>query len=223
MEKLNIFLAGDSTMANYPKNEAPMAGWGQMLQDLFTEEVKVYNFAKCGASTNTFIEIGYLNIIHDFLKPNDYLFVQFGHNDQKVFGTQPFTTYQSNLTEFVNSAREKGATPVLLPSVHRRNFDDTGKVINTLGDYPSAVMQLAEKLDVPLINLWSKTEKLYQSLGPEGSKQLFVWFKENEHPNYPNGIQENTHFCEQGALQIAKLVLEGVKELQLPIASFIKE
>ncbi|SDM43733.1 rhamnogalacturonan acetylesterase [Bacillus sp. OK048] len=219
---INIFLAGDSTVASCPRNEAPLAGWGQMFQSFFTEEIRVHNFAKGGASTNTFIEIGYLGIILDFIQPNDYLFIQFGHNDQKSFGTEPFTTYQSNLAEYINGARERGAIPILITSVHRRNFDENNCLVNTLGDYPKAMIQLAEKLDVQLINLLEKTEKLYQSLGPEGSKQLFTWFAANESPNYPDGIQDNTHFCEHGAREVGKLVIEGIKELQLPLVPFIK-
>jgi lysophospholipase L1-like esterase len=219
----NIFLAGDSTVASCPRNEAPMAGWGQEFLSFFSEDIKVHNFAKGGASTNTFIEIGYLGIILEFIQHNDYLFIQFGHNDQKSFGTQPYTTYQSYLTEYVQGARDKGAIPILVTSVHRRNFDEEGRLVNTLGDYPKSMMQLAENLDVQLINLWEKTEKLYQSLGPEGSKQLFTWFSANENPNYPDGIQDNTHFCEHGAKEVGKLVIEGIKELQLPITQFIKE
>jgi lysophospholipase L1-like esterase len=222
MLMINVFLAGDSTVACCPRNEAPMAGWGQVFQSFFTEEINVHNFAKGGASTNTFIEIGYLDIILDFIQHNDYLFIQFGHNDQKSFGTQPFTTYQSNLMEYVNGARKKGAIPILVTSVHRRNFDEEGRVVNTLGDYPISMIQLAEKMDVQLINLWEKTEKLYQKLGPEGSKQLFTMFEANEHPNYPDGIEDNTHFCDHGAREVGKLVIEGIKELKLPIVPFIK-
>lgn len=222
IKPIHIFLAGDSTVASCPRNEAPMAGWGQMFQSFFTEGVKIHNFAKGGASTNTFIEIGYLDIILEFIQPNDYLFIQFGHNDQKSFGTEPFTTYQSYLTEYINGARAKGAVPILVTSVHRRNFDEQGQLVNTLGDYPVSMIQVAEKLDVHFINLWEKTEKLYQTLGVQGSKQLFTQFAPNEHPNYPDGIEDNTHFCEHGAMEVGKLVIQGIKELQLPIISFIK-
>jgi lysophospholipase L1-like esterase len=126
------------------------------------------------------------------------------------------------LTKYITGAREKGAIPVLVTSVHRRNFDNTGKVVNSLGDYPNSVIQLAQKLDVPLINLWEKTGKLYESFGPEASKQLFVWFKPNENENYPDGIEDNTHFCQYGAEKIAELVIEGIKELQPSITKFIK-
>ncbi|WP_246040270.1 GDSL-type esterase/lipase family protein [Ectobacillus funiculus] len=119
------------------------------------------------------------------IRPNDYLFIQFGHNDQKTYGTEPFTTYQSCLTQYITGAREKGAIPVLVTSVHRRSFDSEGKLVNTLGDYPEAMKQLAALSNVPLLDLWSKTEGFYQSLGVEGSKRLFVWFEPDKHPNYP--------------------------------------
>lgn len=220
---VNIFLAGDSTAASYPLQEAPMAGWGQALQSLFTDDVKVHNHAKCGASTNTFIEEGRLETILKSIQPGDYLFIQFGHNDQKPFVTEAFTTYQSYLTEYIKGARGKGASPILITSVNRRQFDEKAELVHSLGDYPQSMIQLAEKLEVQLIDLLSKTRKLYESLGVEGSKQLFTWLEPNVHPNYPEGIQDNTHFCEHGASEVAKLVIEGIKELQLPIKDFIKE
>ena len=220
---VQIYLAGDSTVASCPPHEAPMAGWGQVFQSFFTEDVKVHNLAKGGASTNSFIEEGILKTILESIQPGDYLFIQFGHNDQKPYGTEAFTTYQSYLTKYIKGAREKGAVPILITSVHRRKFDENNSLVNTLGDYPNSMTRLAEKEDVQLIDLWSKTAKLYQSLGVEGSKQLFTWFDANEHPNYPDGIQDNTHFCETGAREVGKLVIEGIKELQLPIVSFIKE
>ncbi|WP_299090778.1 rhamnogalacturonan acetylesterase [uncultured Metabacillus sp.] len=219
--KHSIYLAGDSTVANCPEHEAPMAGWGQVFQSFFTENVVVYNEAKGGRSSNSFIEEGRLKSILDRIQPNDYLFI-LGHNDQKSFGTEPYTTYQTFLSQYITGAREKDAHPILLTSVHRRKFDQNGQIENTLGDYPRAMMQLAERLDVPYIDLWSKTKRLYEALGKEGSRSLFTMFPPNVHPNYPDGIEDNTHFCENGAYEIAKLVIEGIKELQLPIAAYIK-
>jgi len=220
---VQIFLAGDSTVANCPPHEAPMAGWGQVFQSFFTDEVKVHNHAKGGASTNSFIEEGRLETILESIQPGDYLFIQFGHNDQKPYGTEAFTTYQSYLTGYIKGAREKGATPILITSVNRRHFDEKDNLVHSLGDYPQSMIQLAERLEVQLIDLLVKTTELYESLGVEGSKQLFTWFEPNVHPNYPEGIQDNTHFCEHGASEVAKLVIEGIKELQLPINDFIKE
>lgn len=217
-KQIQLFLAGDSTVASCPKHEAPMAGWGQVFQSFFSDDVNVHNKAMGGRSSNSFIEEGRLTEILKKIRQNDYLFIQFGHNDQKSYGTQPFSTYPFYLTQYITGAREAGAIPVLITPVHRRKFGENGKLQNTLGDYPAAMAELAERLKVPLIDLWSKTKVLYESLGPEESKALFVWFEADEHPNYPDGIKDDTHFCEAGAMEVGKLVIEGIKELELPLA-----
>jgi lysophospholipase L1-like esterase len=199
-----------------------MAGWGQVLQDQFTDGVRVHNEARGGRSSNSFIEEGMLAAILERIQPGDYLFIQFGHNDQKSYGTQPFTSYQSFLAQYIAGAREKGAQPVLITSVNRRKFDRNGKLAATLGDYPLAMRQLAKKLEVPLIDLWAKTKLLYEACGPEESKRLFVWLEEGEHPNYPAGVQDDTHFSEYGAREVSRLVIEGIRELKLPLAVHIK-
>jgi len=224
MEKsYTIYLAGDSTVANCPSHESPMAGWGQTFHEFFQGNILIINKAMGGRSSNSFIEEGRLEAILNEIQPNDFLFIQFGHNDQKSYGTEPFTTFQSNLMEYITGARAKGAYPILITPVHRRKFNDEGRLENTLGEYPEAMMQLAEKLDVPLIDLWSKTRKLYEELGVEGSKKLFTIFAPNEQPNYPDGIIDNTHFSEHGAKEVGKLVIDGIRELQLPIAEYVSE
>jgi lysophospholipase L1-like esterase len=220
-KQVQLFLAGDSTVASCPEHEAPMAGWGQVFQSFFSNDVIVQNMAMGGRSSNSFIEEGRLTDILGKIKQDDYLLIQFGHNDQKSYGTQPFSTYQSYLTQYITGAREAGAIPVLITPVHRRKFGEDGKLQNTLGDYPKAMAELAERFEVPLIDLWSKTKILYESLGPEDSKSLFVWFKAGEHLNYPQGIQDDTHFCEAGAYEVGELVIEGIKELDLPLAVHI--
>jgi lysophospholipase L1-like esterase len=219
---VQLFLAGDSTVAACPEHEFPMAGWGQVLQELFTDGVRVHNEARGGRSSNSFVEEGRLASILARIQPGDYLFIQFGHNDQKSYGTQPFTSYQSYLTQYIEGARGKGAHPVLITSVNRRKFDENGKLEETLGDYPEAVRQLAKRISVPVIDLWAKTKLLYEACGPEGSKRLFVWLEDGEHPNYPAGIQDDTHFCEDGAREVSRLVIEGIKELELPLLVHIK-
>ena len=221
-ESYTIYLAGDSTVASCPSHEAPMAGWGQTFHEYFSENVLIINKAMGGRSSNSFIEEGRLEAILNEMKPNDYLFIQFGHNDQKSYGTEPYSTFQASLTEYIVGARAKGAIPILITPVHRRRFDEEGKLENSLGEYPNAMMQLAEKHDVPLIDLWSKTRELYEKLGIEGSKRLFTIFAPNEQANYPNGIEDNTHFCEHGAKEVGKLVIEGIIELQLPIARYVR-
>ncbi|MBU7591553.1 rhamnogalacturonan acetylesterase [Metabacillus halosaccharovorans] len=224
MEKsYTIYLAGDSTVANCPNHEAPMAGWGQTFHEFFQKNILIINKAMGGRSSNSFIEEGRLEAIMNEIQPDDFLFIQFGHNDQKSYGTEPYTTFQSNLTEYITGARTKGAYPILITPVHRRKFNEDGILENTLGEYPEAMMDLAEKLDVPLIDLWSKTRKLYEELGVEGSKKLFTIFAPNEQPNYPDGIIDNTHFSEHGAKEVARLVIEGIRDLRLPIEKYICE
>ncbi|MFS0636216.1 rhamnogalacturonan acetylesterase [Mesobacillus foraminis] len=211
---IRIFIAGDSTAATYSEEAAPMAGWGQFLGSFFSD-VYVINKAMCGRSSNSFIEEGRLEEILHAILPGDFLFIQFGHNDQKDFGTKPFTTYPFYLEQYINGAREKGAFPVLLTSVQRRSFDEGGRIVNTLGDYPASMTDLAGKLDVPLIDLWSETKVLYESFGPESSKQLFVWLNPGEHPNYPDGVQDNTHFSQFGAKKVAMLVQRHIRDKAL--------
>ncbi|PSA89917.1 rhamnogalacturonan acetylesterase [Bacillus atrophaeus] len=219
MEKqIQVFLAGDSTVSDCPPHEAPMAGWGQVLGRLFSQDVKVQNHAKGGASTNSFVEEGRLQAISEKISLGDYLFVQFGHNDQKPRGTEPYSTYQQYLRQFAETARGKGAVPVFVTSVQRRRFDADGRIEHTLGEYPEAMRALASELDVPVIDLLLKTKALYEAYGVEESKRLFVWFEPNEHPNYPEGIQDNTHFSEEGALEVAKLVAEGIAECKLTLS-----
>ncbi|PAK40485.1 rhamnogalacturonan acetylesterase [Bacillus licheniformis] len=219
--KVTVYLAGDSTVADCPPHEAPMAGWGQMLPLFFSDEAGVVNMAKGGASSNSFIDEGRLDDITERLAPGDYVLIQFGHNDQKPYGTDPYTTYQEHLVRYVEAVREKQATPVLITSAERRRFDQNGKPADTLGDFPKAMKALADSFDVPLIDLWSKTKALYESLGIEGSKRLFVHFQPHEHPHYPNGIEDNTHFSEAGARQVARLVTEGIRELGLPLSAYL--
>ncbi|WFA06604.1 rhamnogalacturonan acetylesterase [Bacillus sp. HSf4] len=220
--KVTVFLAGDSTVAECPPHEAPMAGWGQAFPLFFTDEARIVNLAKGGASSNRFITEGRLADIAGRLTAGDYVLIQFGHNDQKPYGTDPFTSYQDNLFRYVETVRAKAAFPVLVTSVQRRHFDESGVIVNTLGDFPKAMLELARRLEVPHIDLWSKTKALYESFGVEGSKQLFVHFQPDEHPHYPGGIEDNTHFSAYGARQVAKLVTEGIKELGLPLSAYLQ-
>lgn len=220
-KKIQVFLAGDSTVANYPDHQAPMAGWGQLIGTYFSNDVSVCNEARCGKSSKSFVEEGRLQKILDGIQSGDYLLVQFGHNDNKPRGTLPFTTFQQYLTQYIDGAREKGALPVLVTPVQRRRFDDNGLLVPTHGEYPEAIFQLARQKEVPVIDLLERTEKLYLSLGIEGSKRLFVWFQPNEHPNYPEGVLDNTHFHEFGADLVAQLVIDEIRKLQLPLAKHI--
>lgn len=218
----NVFLAGDSTMCDYPADVAPRAGWGQKLGEFLKKEVVVYNDAVSGRSSKSFIHEGRLEQIAARMSAGDYLLVQFGHNDEKLDEerhTDPFTTYKSYLKRYIEAAVSKGAIPVFITPVQRRSFDEQGDLQDTHGEYPQAMKQLAEEYKVRLIDLGLKSKLLLEQLGPELSKRLFLWLEPGEHANYPGGVRDDTHFCAYGAEVIAKLVVEGLLEHGIPLVN----
>lgn len=214
-----IYIAGDSTAATYPEKRAPRAGWGQMLDPFFDEDIRVINKAKSGRSSKSFIAEGRLDDILSEIQPNDYLFIQFGHNDAKTNSperyTEPFSTYKHYLKQYIDGARDKGAIPVLLTPVERRSFSNDGKISASHGDYPEAMKELAAEENVPLLDLTKRTTVLYNQLGPVATKHLFMWLEAGRYPYYPEGESDNVHFQEEGARKIADLVIEGIEESEL--------
>ncbi|MCY8092585.1 rhamnogalacturonan acetylesterase [Bacillus haynesii] len=219
MQDIQLFLAGDSTVCDYDGGRAPRAGWGQKIDAFLSDGVLIRNEAASGRSSRSFIEEGRLERIMTQIRSGDYLFVQFGHNDQKLDDryTEPYTTYKQHLRRYIDDARLKKANPVLITPVQRRSFESDGRFKNTHGDYPDAMIQLAEELRVPLIDLAFKSRQLLESMGQEASKKLFLWLEPGEHPNYPDGARDDTHFCDFGANEIAKLVAQGIKEAGIPL------
>ncbi|WNQ09499.1 GDSL-type esterase/lipase family protein [Paenibacillus aurantius] len=221
-----IFLAGDSTVTDQPADGYPYAGWGQMLPQFVKADAAVANYALSGRSSKSFIREGHLDAIWSRMKPWDYLLIQFGHNDQK-YGeeryTEPFTTYKETLKIYLDGARERQAFPILVTPVERRFFEEDGTLRDTHGNYLTAVRELAEEEKVPLLDLAARSRELYERLGPEGSKSLFMWLAPGEFLNFPDGTEDNTHFQEQGAIQIAKLAADGLKELRIqPLNLYLK-
>jgi lysophospholipase L1-like esterase len=217
-EQITVFLAGDSTVTDGSPEGNPFCGWGQMLPSFFRHDVAVANHATGGRSSKSFIGEGRLAPIAEELKEGDFLFIQFGHNDQKTDETRhtdPSTTYPEYLSKYIEAARAKKATPVLVTSVHRRYFDEAGKLKDSHGAYLDAVRQLAEKEGIPLIDLAEKSKRLFEEIGPEGTKSMFLWGHRGEWMNYSGGVRDNTHFQEQGGLKIAGLVVEGIRENNL--------
>jgi lysophospholipase L1-like esterase len=212
---------GDSTMAIKDADKYPETGWGVPFATLFKPSVRVRNMAKNGRSTRSFIDEGRWQEIYNQLKSGDYLFIQFGHNDEKVnkpkVGTD-IATFKANLSMFVEKAREKGAEPVLLTSIARRNFEQ-GVLVDTHKGYPAATREVADSLQVPLIDLTEKTNRLLTKLGERKSEKLFLHLKPGN-KNYPEGVVDNTHLNKEGAMTVAKLAVEGIKELKL---SLVKE
>jgi lysophospholipase L1-like esterase len=225
-KRITIHMIGDSTMANKPNPEKnPERGWGQALPSFFSDRVEVRNHAVNGRSTRSFIREGRWDSVRVELKKGDYVFIQFGHNDGKTTDstryTNPYTGYRRNLIRYVNESRDKGAIPVLFTPITRRNFNPSGVLEDTHGAYPHVMREVAKELKVPLVDLQLKSEDLVLSLGPEKSKELYLWVSPGAYEIYPEGKQDNTHFTEKGATEMAKLAVEGLKELKIDIIKYL--
>jgi lysophospholipase L1-like esterase len=216
-----IFLIGDSTMSEKPLVDNPEHGWGQVFPLFFNENVKIFNHAKNGRSTKSYIDQGLWQIVVDRLQPGDYLFIQFGHNDAKKEDSLRYTparpTYKNNLIQFIRETREKKAIPILLTPIVRRDFKE-GQFVGTHGEYPAVVKEVATEEHVLLIDMFEKSKRLVSELGDEQSKMLYLaGVKKNEFRLW-NGKRDNTHFTRSGAIRMASLVAEGMRELRLPLA-----
>jgi lysophospholipase L1-like esterase len=224
--QVTVFLAGDSTCAAKQPDKRPETGWGEMLQQYFDPvKVKVDNRAMNGRSTKTFISEGRWQAIVDELKKGDYVFIQFGHNDESKEKGERYTPpedYRKNLIRFVQDVRAKNANPVLMTPVMRRKFDKDGNFVDTHGEYPDIVRYVAKEQNVPLIDMHRKSEAVVKRFGVEESRKLFLQLKPGENPNYPNGIEDNTHFNPLGAEEMAKLAVAGIKEDKLKLAKLLK-
>lgn len=218
-----IYTIGDSTMADKKPEVYPENGWCQALPGFFDSVVTVSNHAVNGQSTLSFINEGRWTAVSDSLKPGDFVFIQFGHNDQKDYDstryTTPFGTYQANLEKFVLETREKGATPILFTSIVRRKFGENRKLEDTHGDYPVATRKVAEKLGVPLIDLQKLTEDYVNKLGDALSKEVYLWTEPDE--KFPEGRKDDTHLSVKGAKAVAQLAMDECKKQNLPFVSHL--
>ncbi|GIM88242.1 hypothetical protein Ato02nite_000350 [Paractinoplanes toevensis] len=205
-----IFVAGDSTAATYATADVPRAGWGQALPAFLRPEIAVQNGALSGASSKSFADLGRLDLILAAIRPGDVLLVSFGHNDEKTEDparyTEPWTTFQDYLRLYLDGARAKRAQPILVTPVERRRFRADGTPYLSHGEYPDAMRALAESTGTPLIDLTALSFALWSTLGPEATKDYFLWLDPGEHPNYPDGVSDNTHFQAHGAIEVARLV-----------------
>lgn len=203
---MKILLAGDSTVANCPTHEFPMSGWGAHLAPLTYTWGAVFNFAKGGASTESFRDEGLWADLLDNAGPGDAVLIQFGHNDQKKQHLAARTGYAANLRAMVGEVRDRGAAAVLCTSVERRHFLDlpSSDVLDeSLEDYPEVVRELGLELAVPVVDLNAWTRRLYLRLGRDGSRELFCHFAPGQHAYWPGGLADNTHFSQQGAALVA--------------------
>jgi len=217
---VTIHLAGDSTMSIKRDEKRPETGWGEYLAQQFRPgAVVVDNRAMNGRSTRTFIEEGRWDALLEATKPGDVVLIQFGHNDQSVEKPDRYTPpadYTRNLQRFVADVRAKSATPVLLTPVARRRFDEEGRVVASHGEYPDLVRILAAREHVALIDMERRSTAVLQEAGAESSKALFLWLAPGEHVNYPQGVQDNTHFSLKGAQRMAREFAAAARESGLP-------
>jgi lysophospholipase L1-like esterase len=222
---ITVYTIGDSTMANKKAEVYPETGWGQVFQNCFDARVKVSNHAVNGRSTKSFLTEGRWKVVLDSLKKGDFVFIQFGHNDEKIdkplLYTDPQTTYQQNLEKYVSETRKKGATPILLTPIVRRKFDKAGKLVDTHGKYPEAVRVLASKLKVKFIDMQVLTLNLIEPMGDEPSKKIYLWTPPDQ--KFPEGRKDDTHLSVEGAKAFAGLVANEVAKMKVSLAKHVKD
>src|SRR4051812_28085872 len=215
---VTVYIAGDSTVTDQAGE--PYTGWGQMLPRFFSDRVVVANHAESGRALYSFRGERRLDKILSTIKPGDYLLIQFGHNDQKnkAPGSGPFTTYKADLEQYIAAARAKGATPVVVTPMYRRRFDRSGQLENSLGDFPAAARKVAGEQRVLLIDLHEMSGKVFQSLGADGSKRAFLHSPAGTFPGQDKPIKDDSHFSAYGAYELARCVVERIRQSDLPLA-----
>ena len=214
-KKIKLWLIGDSTMSVKEKKTWPETGWGMPFVYFWDSTVAVDNRAKNGRSSKSFRVENLWQPVFDNLQEGDYVFIQFGHNDESKDKGERYSApeeFKLNLLRYVAESRSKNAIPVLITPVARRKFDESGQVKESHGEYADLVKQVAAHNSVILIDLNEKSKELLQQLGPEASRYLFNYLTPGQHPNYPEGKQDDTHFSELGARKIAQLVLMEIKK-----------
>jgi lysophospholipase L1-like esterase len=211
---VTVFLAGDSTVNDQPWG--PFFGWGQMLPLFFQSSAAVSNHAESGLALHSFEGGRRLKKVQSMMQPGDYLFIQFGHNDQKdkSRGAGPFTSYKANLKRFIAAAREKGGLPVLVTPMERRRWVD-GRPGQTLTDFAEAVRQVGKEDAVAVIDLHAASLALYAALGEQGSKLAFVHHPANTFPSHKEALRDDTHHSAYGGYQLARCMAEAIRT-QLP-------
>lgn len=217
-----VFLCGNSTVVD--QTGEPWASWGQIIPAYFDSTISVSNHAESGESATSFLSKKRLDKVLSMAKPGDWIFIEFGHNDQKekTPGSGAWYNFSTNLKTFVDRARAAGLQPVFLTPTARRFFDENGKVVNTHGDYPEAMRKVARRESVPVIELNDMTKQLYEALGPEGSKKVFVHYPAGTYPGQTKALADNTHFNPYGATQVAKCVIEGIRAVLPDLAKHLK-
>ena len=216
-----IFITGDSTVVD--AQYEPWASWGQMLPYFFVpNEVVIANYAESGETLKAFEDRHRIDKIWNKIKLGDYLFIQFGHNDQKS-GNSIKSGYRKRLKEWILKAKELGAIPVLVTSMNRRVFDESNKIVNTLDDFPDAMREISKEEKVDLIDLNALSKTLFEAMGPEEAKKAFVHYPANSYPNQPTALADDTHFNTYGAYELAQCVVKSIVDQNLTLKKYISK
>ncbi len=222
----SLFLVGDSTMADQPEAKFPEQGWGQALPEFLGDDLRLENHAKNGRSTKSFIDEGRWQTVLERLEAGDFVVIGFGHNDQKDYDESryaaPWTDYKTNLETMIEQARAKGARPMLVTSIYRRQFDAQGVPEPTLGDYPDVARLVADEQQVPLVDLNRRTREMLEEAGIGGSADLYMQIEPGAYANLPEGKDDNTHLQQRGARRVAEIFVAEVRRQNLPLSPYLK-
>ncbi|MCR5069733.1 MAG: rhamnogalacturonan acetylesterase [Prevotella sp.] len=218
---VTLFLCGNSTVVDQAKE--PWASWGQMFPRWFTDKVCVANYGESGLTAASFLAQLRLDKILSEIKPGDYVFCEFGHNDEKEKGPGrgAWYHYSVGLKTFVDRVREKGGNIIFCTPTVRRFFENNGTIRNTHGDFPAAMKAVAERENVPCIDLNASTKVLFETMGEEGSKQLLVHYKKGSFAWQDREFADNTHFNPFGAYEVSKLIVMGLKQINSPLVQYL--
>ena len=221
-----LYVIGDSTAAAYGPERYPLFGWAQVLDYYFDDNrLTVQDKAVSGRSSKSFLDEGRWTPIREALKPGDFVFIQFGHNDQKKSDpkryTEPYTTYTEHLQRYIDDTRAAGASPILLTPINRNGWETQRKLTDSLGDYPDAVRKLAKEAKVPLIDMHRMTARYFEKLGQEKTTRLFINLPAGLYPIYPEGKPDNTHLQEQGAYAISALAIKSIRRQRIALRDYL--
>ncbi len=215
---VKVFLVGDSTMADKaPIDETPERGWGMVFPSFFNDNVIIENHARNGRSTKTFISEGRWDFLINRVGKGDYVIIQFGHNDEvstkKAYATPE--EFDKNLRKMVIDVKTKGASPVLCTSIARRKFDSIGNTVDTHPVYPEIMKKVASELNVPLIDMKAESDKVLKKYGVEASAKLFMNIEPGIWKAVPEGKKDDTHLVDAGAMEMAALAANGIRQLRI--------
>lgn len=226
-EMPTVYLAGDSTVQTYDSYWKPQAGWGQMISRYFTSDITFSNQSIGGRSSKTFLTEGRLDNILRAIKPNDYFLIQFGHNDATISVPERYASpedYKNYLKTYINGARQRGAIPIMVTPVGRRDYNATTGIFNvSFPTYVAAMKELAQEMDVKLTDLSALSRAYYDTIGPIGTLAVFLHVPVGTYTAFPSGNADDTHFQEYGAIQIARLLSGGIKDLNIPLSAYVTD